>query len=207
MIFKRRTPPTWQERVRVVIWPRHSWERSLKYIAFRLMRVRATPHQLALGFAIGVFAAITPLVGVQMLLAGLIAVVLRASFAAAMLGTIFGNPLTWAAVWPATYASGCFLLGLPVAVKTEDLAQQLSAFGNSVWQLSPEMIGSAIGLAWPYIKPMLVGTLPVGAVIALVCYIICKRAAFAHQQRRRRLSPQGDYPLGDLLATYDPEYS
>jgi len=207
MIFKRRTPPTWKERVRVVLWPRHSWERSLKYIALRLMRVRATPHQLALGFTIGVFAAITPLVGVQMLLAGVIAIALRASFAAAMLGTFFGNPLTWAVVWPATYASGCFLLGLPVAVKTGEVAQQLSAFGNSVSELSPEMIGSAIGLAWPYIKPMLVGTLPVGAVIALLCYVICKRAAFAHQQRRRRLSPQGDNPLGDLLATYDPEYS
>lgn len=207
MLFKRRTPPTLREQARVVVWPRRSWERSLKYIGLRLMRVRATPHQLALGFAVGVFAAITPLVGVQMLLAGLIALALRVSFTAAMLGTFFGNPLTWAVVWPATYATGCFLLGMPVAIKAGDLAQQLATLGESVSQLSPEMIGNAISLAWPYIKPMMVGTLPVGAAIALVCYVVCKRAAFAHQQRRRRLSPQGDYPLGDLLATYDPEYS
>ncbi|CFX42320.1 conserved membrane protein of unknown function [Candidatus Filomicrobium marinum] len=208
MIFKRRTPPTFLERVRVLVWPRHTWERSLKYIALRLMRVRATPHQLALGFAVGVFAAITPLVGIQMLIAGVITLALRASFTAAMLGTFFGNPLTWAIVWPATYATGSFLLGIPAATKTADLAQQLSLFWDTVWQLSPEMILAALGLAWPYMKPMLIGTLPVGAVIATVCYIFCKRAAHAHQQRRRRLSPQGSgYPLGDLLATYDPEYS
>lgn len=207
MMFKRRTPPTLLQKVRVFLWPRHSWRRSLRYIGLRLMRVRATPHQLALGFAVGVFAAITPLVGIQMLIAGIIAVALHASFTAAMLGTFFGNPLTWAVVWPATYATGCFLLGVPAAIKTGDLAQRLGDFWDTVWQASPDTITAAFGLVRPYFEPMLMGTLPVGAVIAIACYVFCKRAALAHQQRRRRLSPQSGYPLGALLAAYDSEHS
>lgn len=208
MIFKRRIPPTLAEQVRILLWPRRSWSRSLRYACLRLMRVRATPHQLALGFSVGVIAAITPLVGIQMLIAGIIAIVLHASFAAAMLGTFFGNPLTWAIVWPATYTTGCYLLGTPCAVQTGDLIQRLSSFWDSFWQLSPDTMAAAFHLVWPYIEPMLMGTLPVGAAIGLFCYIFCKRAAIAHQERRRRLSPEvGNYPLGPLLATYDSEHS
>lgn len=207
MMFKRRTPPTLLQRARILLWPRHSWRRSFRYIALRLMRVRATPHQLALGFALGVFAAITPLVGIQMLIAGIAAIILHASFTAAMLGTFFGNPLTWAVVWPATYATGCFLLGVPAAIETGELGQRLTVFWDTVWQASPGTIAAAFNIVRPYFEPMLMGTLPVGAVIALVCYVFCKRAALAHQQHRRRLSPQGSDPLGALLATYDSDHS
>ena len=89
MLFKRRAPATLKEQLRLLLWPRRSWERSFKYVTHRLMRLRETPHQLALGCAIGVFAALTPFVGLQMVLAGLVAIALRASFAAAMLGTFF----------------------------------------------------------------------------------------------------------------------
>jgi len=207
MIFKRRTPPTFAQQLRVMVWPRHSWGRSLRYIALRLMRVRATPHQLALGFSLGVFAAITPLVGIQMLIAGIAALALHASFTAAMLGTFFGNPLTWALVWPATYSAGCFLLGVPAAIHTGDLANRLGAFWDSVWQFSPDTIAAGFKLVWPYVEPMLMGTLPIGTAIALVCYLGCKRAAVAHQRRRNRFAMQGGYPLGALLAKYDAEHS
>src|SRR5690606_40002303 len=112
-----------------------------------------------------------------------------------------------AVVWPATYATGCFLLGVPAAIKTGELGQRLGAFWDTVWQASPDTIAAAFGLVQPYFEPMLMGTVPVGAVIGFVCYVFCKRAALAHQQYRRRLSPQSSDPLGALLATYDSEHS
>jgi len=190
-----------------MIWPRRSWERSLKYVGLRLLRVRATPHQLALGCAIGVFAAITPLVGFQMLLAGALAILLRASFAAAMLGTFFGNPLTWAAVWPVTYAIGAMMLGLPASLGDIEIREQLGQLGAAIGQLSPDMIRAAGEVVWPFVKPMMLGTVPVGLAIAGGFYIVCKKAAVAHQSRKRSAPASAfAYPLGYLVATYDPAY-
>ncbi len=207
MILDRRTPPTWREQLRVLVWPRRSWERSAKYVLLRLLRVRASPHQLALGCAIGVFAAITPLVGVQMVLAGILAIAFRASFAAAMLGTFFGNPLTWAVLWPLTYTVGCTMLGLPSAIGEIEIRSQLEQFWGAVSQLSPDMIQAAGAVVWPFMKPMLVGTLPVGLLIASGFYVVCKKAAVAHHVRKRAVQGAGfSHPLGYFVATYDPAF-
>ncbi len=205
MLFDRRIPPTFTEQLRVLVWPRESWERSLRHIALRLLRVRATPHQLALGCAIGVFAAITPLVGLQMALAGLIALLLRASFTAAMLGTFFGNPIVWAVIWPATYATGSYLLGVPGGLDQAALAAQYDILWQSVRTLSSDMVSAAFAILWPIVKPMLVGSIPVGLAISSAFYYVTKRAAMAYQARRRRSSGYDSrYPLGVFLASYDP---
>lgn len=208
MLFDRRMPPTLSERLRVMVWPRNSWERSLRYIMLRLLRIRATPHQLALGFALGVFASITPLVGLQMAVAGLLAIVLRASFTAAMLGTFFGNPVVWAIIWPATFATGSYMLGVPGGLDQTQLLAHFDELWRSVSSISLDMFGAAFALLWPIVKPMLIGSLPVGVAIAAVFYIVLRRAAETYQTRRRR--PGGydsQHPLGALLASYDPAHS
>ncbi|MDX2287808.1 MAG: DUF2062 domain-containing protein [Hyphomicrobiaceae bacterium] len=208
MLFRRRNAPTKMEVVRLAVWPRRSWERSLKYVMARLLRINASPHQLALGCAVGVFAAITPFVGVQMLLAGAMAIALRASLAAAMLGSFFGNPVTWALLWPATYATGTYMLGEPGGQATVDLADKLSILSEAVGSLSLDMLGAAWGVLWPFIKPMALGTLPVGLVVAGLFYYATKHAAVSYRLRRRRSSRYySPYPLGDFVATYDPAHS
>lgn len=208
MLFDRRMPPTVVEQVRVLVWPRHSWERSLRYILLRLMRVRATPHQLAFGCAIGVFAAITPLVGLQMALAGLLAIVLNASFTAAMLGTFFGNPIVWAVIWPTTYATGSYMLGGHGGLDQAALQAQFVVFWDSVRELSPDMVGAALAILWPVVKPMLLGSVPVGLAIAFGFYFATKRAAVTYQMRRRKGGGYDSrYPLGVLLASYDLAHS
>lgn len=207
MLFDRRVPPTFTEQMRVLLWPRNSWERSLRYTALRLLRVRATPHQLALGCAIGVFAAVTPLVGLQMALAGLLALALRASFAAAMLGTFFGNPIVWAVVWPATYATGSFLVGSSAELDQVSLTTQFAVLWESVRTLSPGMLSAAFDILWPIVKPMLVGSIPVGLAISGLFYYITKRAGMAYQARRKRSSGYDSrYPLGVFVASYDPAW-
>lgn len=208
MLFDRRMPPSLSEQLRVVVWPRVSWERSLRYIVLRLMRIRATPHQLALGFAVGVFASITPLVGLQMAVAGLIAIALRASFTAAMLGTFFGNPVVWAAIWPATYATGTYILGGSGGLAFGQLELQFALLWDSIRQVSPEMFANVWAILWPILKPMLVGSLPVGVAISGVFYFMIWRAAESYQsRRRRRVGYDANYPLGALLASYDPARS
>ena len=74
----------------------------LRYFWRQVIQLRATPHRVALGFAIGVFTACTPFLGVQTVLACLLAFLLRVSMPAALLGTFIGNPLSWPAIWSAS---------------------------------------------------------------------------------------------------------
>jgi uncharacterized protein len=66
---------------------------------------------VALGCAVGVFAACNPFVGFQIVLAGALAYLLRVSIPGALIGTFVGNPLSWPAIWSASYISGAGLLG------------------------------------------------------------------------------------------------
>lgn len=208
MMFDRRAPPTYAEQLRILLWPRTSWERSLRYVTLRLLRIRATPHQLALGCAIGVFASITPFVGMQMALAGVVAMLLQASFTAAMLGTLLGNPVVWAILWPATYSIGGSLLGVSDGFDPIALKEHFGALWESVRQFSPDMIRAAFDILWPIVKPMLVGSVPVGLALGGTIYLITRRAAKLHQSRRyRSVGYDSGYPLGALLASYDPAYS
>src|SRR5204863_9205490 len=89
-----------------------AWSESLKAVARRLVNLRASPHEIALGCAVGAFVSVTPLLGVQTILAVLLASLLRGSVPAAIAGTFVGNPLSWPFIWVSTYAMGLQIVGL-----------------------------------------------------------------------------------------------
>ena len=111
MLFRRREAESVLERMRVHLWPRRSWSRSSRYIVYRLRRLCDTPHAVALGFAVGVFTAVTPFLGTHMAMAALLAWVIGGSVVAALLGTFIGNPLTYPVFWYSTYEVGDLMLG------------------------------------------------------------------------------------------------
>lgn len=166
MLFKSRHQPTLLQHLRIMVWPRVSWARSARYVAKRMMRVKASPHKIAIGCAAGVFASITPLIGVQMVMAGAIALILRGSIAAAMLATFLGNPLSWPLIWGATYALGTAMIGQPGSAEAASLA-------------NPN------GALWPMLYAMLIGSIPIGLVSAAVSYGVVARTMTAVQQRQR----------------------
>ena len=94
MILKSRQQTKWTDRVKNFFWPKKSYWRSLQYFGKRILRIHATPHALALGFAIGVFAAFTP-PGIHVPLAVLIAWVVDANMISAALATAISNPFTF----------------------------------------------------------------------------------------------------------------
>jgi len=172
MLFGRRKPPQWSEKVRVWLWPRRNWSRSTRYVAFRLWRLRATPHSIALGCATGVFASCTPFLGLHFLLAGLLAWITRSSILASALGTFFGNPLTFPFIWIASYKLGSWALGEDTKAGMIDLSVEL--FEHSFDQL------------WPLIKPMTIGGVPIGILIGSIAYFIVKKASETYRAKRRR---------------------
>ena len=172
MLFKRREAESFLERMRVHLWPRRSWTRSSRYVVYRLRRLSDTPHAVALGFAIGVFTAVTPFLGTHMVLAALFAWVIGGSVVAALLGTFVGNPLTYPLFWYSTYEVGNLMLGGEVSKRSIDLS-------GGIFQKSLEQL-------WPILKPMTLGSIPVGLALAALSYVLVKPMVEAYKNRRRR---------------------
>ena len=180
MLFRRRKPPHFVERLRIWLWPRRNWSRSMRYIAHRLRRLRATPHAIAVGCASGVFAAFTPFLGLHFILAGLLAWIARGSIIAAALGTFIGNPLTFPLIWFGSYKLGSWMLGMKGNLKNIDLSSGI--FDKSIEQI------------WPLLKPMTVGGIPMGIVAATIAYFVAKKASEAYREKRRLRQQRGVTP-------------
>lgn len=176
MLLGRRHAPMLSERLRVAFWPRRSWRRSLRYGILRLERLHTPPHALGLGLAIGVFAAFQPIVGFQMLFAGLLAWALGASVAAAMAGTFIGCPATWPFMWVASYHLGALITGSSREVSAKMLWQVLTTAGAtaSTGQFGSNAVGA---LFWQVMQPLAVGAVPLGLLFGAVAYAMVQRVA------------------------------
>lgn len=159
-----------------MIWPERSWSRSLSYLKKRVLRLNASPHAIAAGFAAGILATFTPFVGFHFLLAFAISYCIAGNMAASALGCVAaGNPLTYPAIWASTYEFGRFLLN-------SDQVRGLSdrGLGNALMHMDFTAIWN------PVLKPMLVGAVPIGIGCAVVGYAAVYLAAGSFQSRRAR---------------------
>ncbi|MEK1891479.1 MAG: DUF2062 domain-containing protein [Phyllobacterium sp.] len=174
MLFKRRNKPDLRERLRLALWPRRSVGRSLRYFGKRVLRLRATPHAIASGFACGIFAAFIPILGVHIAVALAIAWLIGGNVAAAVIGTTLGNPLILPFIWAATLEVGRFVM--TGSLQGEPLPHHL---GHMLRNLD-------ISVLWgPLIEPMLIGAVPLGLLAAAIVYFPVRWAVAGFQHRRR----------------------
>lgn len=172
MLFDRRRRPHLRERLRIALWPRHSWSRSLRYYGRRVTRLSGSPHAIAAGFAAGVFVSWTPFLGFHIAIAAVIALLLSGSFVAAVFGTLAGNPLTFPFMWWSSYALGSEML-----------------HGNSGTLALADVAKAPIAEIVPVLKPMLLGAVPLGIISGIAAYLIVRFAVNSYQiARRHRLS-------------------
>ena len=87
----------------------YSFSRTKQYIKLSLKRMKGSNRDLAAGLATGLAISFTPFIGLHTLLAILLAWIIGASMAAAIIGTLFGNPWTFPFIWYLTYELGQFL--------------------------------------------------------------------------------------------------
>ena len=151
----------------------------------RMLRLRATPHEVALGCAAGVFAACTPFLGLQIALAMAIAFVLRVNVPAAVLGTFVGNPLSWPAIWSASYFAGAWVLGTEPAVAADHLAAQATRLSAQLLAPVPMALDTTAVNLSPFVAPMVLGGLMIGLLAAAGSYYPMRRAVRVFQKRRR----------------------
>ncbi|MBC7282693.1 DUF2062 domain-containing protein [Hoeflea sp.] len=190
MLFRRRKPEGFFDRMRTALWPRRSFGRSFQYLIKRVLRLTATPHAIAAGVAAGVFASWTPLLGFHFILAFAISYILAGNMMAAALGTAFGNPLSFPFIWASTLKLGNMLIGVEVGaherhVDLEALLRHLDV--SQLWD--------------PVLKPMLIGAIPPGIICAVGFYILTYWGVGLFQTRRKsKLAARAKVRIQEMAA-------
>lgn len=110
-----------------------TWKQRLNSFWVRVKSLQGDPHCVAVGMASGVFIAVTPTIPFHMALSVGLALVLKGSKPAAIIGAWFCNPLTVGPLYVGSYQVGMFLLGREIRVDVETITfQELLALGSDV---------------------------------------------------------------------------
>jgi uncharacterized protein (DUF2062 family) len=129
-----------------------------------LFRVEGSPSRIAFAFALGVFIAFFPILGIHTGMALLLAVLLRLNKVAILAGAWTNNPWTLAPMLTAGTVLGCFLLGVsPASLGAIEWTLRGRAFYESL----------AAGLR-PLLLPFVVGNLVLGALAGATSFVVLR---------------------------------
>jgi uncharacterized protein (DUF2062 family) len=154
-----------------------------------LLSLRGTPESVGLGFALGVFVACTPTIGLHLVLAVALATLLRASRPAALLATWISNPATFPPFYLSAYKVGAWLIpGPPVSEVRETLMRIFHELGSLQFGafLSDFKVFLSIGME--ILGPMMLGGILVGLVAGALTYpvVLLLFEAFHNFREKRR---------------------
>lgn len=193
MVFKRRDKPPLLLRVREAVLPQRGWGRAIEYLGHRVRRLPDSPHRIALGFAIGVFACFSPFFGAHLLLAAGLAKLLRANIVASLIGTFVGNPLTFPFIAAVSLGLGRRILGYGASGHDfERLTHSFALAASGLWSSLMSLVGRGQpqwGRLEPFVDyvlwPYFVGGLLPGLAAAAASYWLLRPLIAAYQARRR----------------------
>lgn len=185
------------------LWPRGGWSRAAQYVRHRVRRLPDTPEKISRGIWAGVFTAFTPFYGLHFVVAALIATIMRGNILASLMGTFFGNPLTYIPIAYAALGTGHWLLGTSLNTTllraTPDGAvcgigcQFRNAF-DDLWH-NFQALFTHDRMDWRGLAefnaevfyPYLIGGIIPGIICATATYYVCLPLIRAYQNRRRKL--------------------
>jgi uncharacterized protein (DUF2062 family) len=192
-MFKRRDPrPVWSAIGRA-LWPRGGWGRAAIYVKHRLRRLPDTPRKISRGIMAGVITTFTPFYGAHFVVAAALAIVLRGNVMAALLGTFFGNPLTYVPIGVVSLNLGHWMLGTePAAEMDENIFDKFWGAGRDVFaNLWRSLTGAPVDwfATWVFwhdvFFPWLIGGIIPGIFTGIAAYTVSLPLIEAYQRRRR----------------------
>ena len=129
-----------------------------------VLQIEGSPTRIALAFALGVFIAFFPILGIHTGLAIALAVALRLNKVAILTGAWLNNPWTLAPIYTAGTLLGCALFGVsPASLSEVDWSLHGRAFYASLLE----------GFR-PLLLPFVVGNLVAGTGVALVTFLVLR---------------------------------
>ncbi len=103
-----------------------------RYLNWRFIRMRGTPEYIARGLAVGVFAGLFPIFGLQTIVGVALATLVQGHKIAAAAGTWVSNPLTYLPIYAINFQVGQWLLNSQEEFVSESILsfQQLVQHGT-----------------------------------------------------------------------------
>lgn len=147
------------------MWRRWGFFRQFKLNVIRLARIRSEPDAIGRGMALGLFIGFTPTFGVQMVLALLLALLLRQNKIAAVIGVWVTNPVTAPFIYGIEYQVGRLFMGMS--------HHHVELPGQMGWDMGMQIGG-----------PILLGSLILGIPISLIGYALTVRFIPSLRQAR-----------------------
>ena len=193
-MFKRRDRRPILKFLREFFWPDGGWSRAFQYLKHRLRRLPDTPQRIARGVCVGVFTTFTPFYGFHFLFAAAVAKLLNGNILAALLGTFFGNPLTYVPIGVVSLQTGHFLMGH--TWKSHAVERSLGGKFLDAWRdLRDNIMARFTGqdADWSNLHifyqevffPWLIGGIAPGLITAMVAYYLSLPLVIAYQKRRK----------------------
>ena len=180
-----------------------SFSRTRKLISVSLKRLKGSPYDLAIGLSSGIAISFTPFIGLHALIALSLAWILRGSMAAALIGTLFGNPWTFPFLWYISFELGQFfyenlnLISSQEKINFFDLKQEVTILVLLLKNIfvSTNMSEIKNNLASLKLIPvMTVGSIPLVFISWFVSYFILVEAFKSYNKRiskRRKKNASG----------------
>ena len=129
--------------------------RSIKFLKYKIFRIRDLPESIAVGLAWGAAVSFTPLLGFHILICFLGTFLMRGNLLAAAAGTIVGNPWTF----PIIYFIGFEIGSLLYEPDIDFFELKISFFLRNFEQL---------------FIPTLIGSVPLAVIAWFITYKISK---------------------------------
>jgi uncharacterized protein len=185
-MFLRRDKRPLKQQIKHAISPANGYRRAIEYVVIRLKRRPGTPEYIAKGFAIGVAINYWPILFTHLIFGYILCRMLRGDLIAMVIGTLLGNPWTFAIVYPLSYKLGKTLLGMRPS-HSADKIDTVSEVWAQIW---PVKSMDSLAIAFQeIIIPMILGGFLLALPSAILGYYVAKNAVNVYQlQRRRKLT-------------------
>jgi uncharacterized protein (DUF2062 family) len=157
-----------------------------------IIKLRSSPRAIAGGFGLGTFIAFTPTVGVQLILALLVATLFNMNRPAASIPVWITNPVTVAPIYTFNYWLGLKVWdGPPLAEVSElfvDIGHTMAHL--EFWNIKDQFL-AVLQMGKEILIPLLIGSLAVGVITGTAIYLLTLNllsSFFTRRARKRLLS-------------------
>lgn len=190
-MFLRRSKLPIGQRILKAILPdrgvRQGYKRAAYYFLWRLKRLPGTPVFIARGFAIGVAVNFWPILFTHLLFGYIFCRLIRGSLLSMFIGTLLGNPWTFALVYPVMYKIGKIMLGLR-PTHSEHAIDSAAGIWSRIWPIhSFEASMHSIAIAFQEILfPLMIGGFLLGLPVTIFSFYLMRNMIEVYQSQRRR---------------------
>ncbi|MEC9414486.1 MAG: DUF2062 domain-containing protein [Pseudomonadota bacterium] len=152
----------------------------MKYYKFKninfskLIKISDTPHSISLGFAIGVFSAFTPLIGLHIVIAIFFSWLVNANYLSSVAGTFIGTPITYPFMWISSILVGNIFFSVDNLNK--DLFENFSFYSWDFFLLIK-----------PFIWSFVIGSTFLGLISSFSSYFLLKKLVILYRKRKLKV--------------------